>query len=89
MEGKPVEGFQLQLAALQILDLDGDAVTSDVIFPPTDLSLFSDPLITIDFTPVGSSQNRIWVDLNSLRQVPEPNWFVIWLIAPLFAARWR
>lgn len=71
MSGEQVEGFDLLLASLQILDFDGDAITDDPITPPQ-LDLFSDPLITIDFAPVGSDQNRIWASLTSLQQVPEP-----------------
>jgi hypothetical protein len=87
VSGAQVEGFDLLLGALQILDFDGDAITGDAITPPA-LDLFSDPLITIDFTPVGSEQNRIWASLTRLELVPEPSSAMLgWLAVLLCCVR--
>ena len=89
VSGKPVEGFELLLGSLQILDLDGDALSSDVITPPA-LGSFSDPLMTIDFQPVDNNQNRLWFSLTHLERVPEPASVLTLLCSAfLLAARGR
>ncbi len=85
LNGEPVNGHPLLLGALQILDFDGDALMNDLIDPPA-LDAFSDPLITIDFQPVGANQNRVWGSLTSLRQVPEPGGLLLLIAGMLVIA---
>lgn len=88
LDGNPINGHALFLGSLQILDFDGDALTNDLIDPPA-LDAFSDPLITIDFAPVGSTQNRVWGRLTNLERVPEPSGLLMVIAGVLAVARRR
>ena len=75
------------LAALQMLDSDGDALQNTGLTPPR-LDNFSDPLVTIDFLGGGSGMlSRITGRLTELELVPEPIHATLWWLVPWLVAR--